>query len=402
MQPHTPPATSAHPAHERMPRIDALTGLRWWAAFFVFTYHMLVFAPLPGVASTILGQGFYGVTFFFVLSGFVLTWSLSPRVSQSTFYWRRFARVYPAHLVALLLAVPVFYAVSPDPAEWWVKPLSIGVLLLSVVLLQGWSNDPTILFSGNPAAWTLTCEAFFYALHPYISRILTPLRSRGALVFIATTVVVLFVYRALAVAFPEAWFSGLPLPLVRVTEFAIGMGLAWAVRCGWRPTLPSWFGVGAMVASVLVVCAALWLSPISAVARVVAAFGNEIVTIGCAVAVLAIAVKTLRGARSLLAHPVAVKLGEWSFTFYLVHATIIYTVLSVLGPRPESWLNLLWFAALFVPSLIAAALLHRWVERPIEKRMRRWKDRRDSRAAQEVSHDEAPSLTVDSGRSTQP
>jgi len=38
-----------------MPRIDALTGLRWWAAFFVFTYHLQVFAPLPSLASAFLG-----------------------------------------------------------------------------------------------------------------------------------------------------------------------------------------------------------------------------------------------------------------------------------------------------------------------------------------------------------
>lgn len=66
------------------------------------------------------------------------------------FYWRRFARIYPAHFVALLLAIPVFYSFAPDPAEWWVKSFSIGILLLSVLLIQGWFSDPAIMFSGNP------------------------------------------------------------------------------------------------------------------------------------------------------------------------------------------------------------------------------------------------------------
>ena len=117
-----------------MPRIDALTGLRWWAAFFVFCYHALVFAPLPGAVTAFLGKGFFGVTFFFVLSGFVLTWSASDRVSQSTFYWRRFARIYPSHFVALLLAIPVFYNLGFGHDEVWVKPVSVGILALSFVL----------------------------------------------------------------------------------------------------------------------------------------------------------------------------------------------------------------------------------------------------------------------------
>src|SRR5690349_6614625 len=57
-------------------RIESLTGLRWWAAFFVFTHHMGYLAPLP--IREFLKLGTSGVTFFFVLSGFVLTWSARP------------------------------------------------------------------------------------------------------------------------------------------------------------------------------------------------------------------------------------------------------------------------------------------------------------------------------------
>lgn len=144
----------------RMPRADFLTGLRWWAAFGVFCYHMANLAPLP--VQAVFDYGNFGVTFFFVLSGFVLTWAWSPTTPATTFWWRRVARIYPAHLVALLLAIPVFYSTAPDPDQWWVKPFG-AVLLLSIPLLQGWSRDPAVLFSGNPAAWTLTCEMFFYA-----------------------------------------------------------------------------------------------------------------------------------------------------------------------------------------------------------------------------------------------
>ncbi|MHA3682863.1 acyltransferase family protein [Leucobacter sp. HY1908] len=129
-------------------RLDALTGLRWWAAFLVFLFHMRVFAPLPGPINLLFDQGYLGVTFFFVLSGFVLTWSMRPRVSVSTFYWRRFARIWPAHMVALVFAVLVFYTMAPIPDGSFLKPFDMGILLLSVVLLQGWSANPAIFVLG--------------------------------------------------------------------------------------------------------------------------------------------------------------------------------------------------------------------------------------------------------------
>jgi peptidoglycan/LPS O-acetylase OafA/YrhL len=369
---------------QRMPRIDALTGLRWYAAFFVFTYHMLVFAPLPGIVSAFLHQGFFGVTFFFVLSGFVLTWSASPTVSQSTFYWRRFARIWPAHIVALILAIPVFYSFDPDPAQTWVKPVSVGILALSVVLFQGWSLNPTILFSGNPAAWTLTTEAFFYAMHPYLAKILMPRRLVGSLVFIGVVVTIAFGYRALAASSPGEWFAALPYPLVRLTEFAVGMGLAWAMRNGWRPRIPVSLGIGSVVVVLAAIVLVPALRPGGLPANLVQTFSNELVTVACALAILAVANRSLAGRPSILARKFHVRLGEWSFTFYLVHATFIYIVLSVFGAQPASWFNVVWFAVLLAFDITVAAALHYLVEKPVERRLRTWKDARAARAVEKA------------------
>ncbi len=365
--------TLAHPTA----RLDALTGLRWWAAFVVFFYHMLVFAPLPGVVSVVFAQGYLGVTFFFVLSGFVLTWSARPAVSTSTFYWRRFARIYPAHVVALLLAIPVFYTLAPIPPGSFLKPFDPAILSLSFLLLQGWWLAPAILFSGNPAAWTLTCEAFFYAIHPFVSRVLQPLARHGALLFALGAVVVAFGYRTAAYIWPDAWFAALPLPLVRVSEFILGMALAWAIRSGWRPRIHPFVGIGALLGVVLAIALIpTYFSHIPGLS-LIPSFGNELFTLACALSIVAVAGATLQGRRSLFASPLQVRLGEWSFAFYLVHATFIYIALRIFGLQEPSWRNLGWFAVLLAVDLVAAWALHSFVERPLEKRMRRWKDRRD-------------------------
>ncbi|MFC9983443.1 acyltransferase family protein [Microbacterium keratanolyticum] len=359
------------------PRLDALTGLRWWAAFVVFLFHMRVFAPLPGPITQVFDYGYFGVTFFFVLSGFVLTWSARPNVPTSTFYWRRFARIWPAHMVALVLAIPVFYTLAAVPEGSFLKPFDLGIILLSVVLIQAWWANPAILYSGNPAAWTLTCEALFYALHPWISKVLIPLAKRGALILAVGAVAAAFAYRAGVIVWPESALALVPLPVMRVPEFILGMGLAWAMRSGWRPRIHPFVGIGSMgaVIAVVLLCTR---APAGSLLTYIPAFSNELFTIACGLAIIALASASLRGKRpSRFESATQVKLGEWSFAFYLVHATFIYLALRIFGYQEPSWWNLLWFAGLLAVDLVAAWALHSFVERPAEKRMRRWKDRRD-------------------------
>ena len=297
-------------------RLDSLTGLRWWAAFAVFCYHMMNFAPVPGLGA-VARYGNHGVAFFFVLSGFVLTWSAGVSgTTVANFYWRRFARIYPAHVVALLVAIPVFYSVTsatPDPSRFWVKPFAVAPLLLSLVLLQSWFKDPSIRFSGNPAAWTLGVEAFFYALHPWLSRLLARVSRRGAL-----------------------------LALGAVTAF-----VTWSVllrRYGWAGP---W---------------SVWAQNLEL----------QVLAVLFALTILGIANNDLAQRRSWLRHRVLVTLGTWSFAFYLVHATVMYAVSSAVGLRPMSVKNLLWYPVVFALALAAAWALYRFVEHPVERRLRHW------------------------------
>lgn len=371
-----------------MVRLDSLTGLRWWAAFGVFAFHMRNLAPLPIDDFLVLGNA--GVTFFFILSGFVLTWSARPDVGPTTFWWRRFARIWPAHLAALILAVPVFYSFVAAPEGSWVKPFSLGVLLLSVVLIQGWWRDPAILFSGNPAAWTLTCEAFFYALHPAINRVLGRLAKRGALILAVGTVATAVAYRMCVLAFPGSLFGEVPWPVVRITEFIIGMAIARAIASGWRVTLnPLWcYLVGGLLLGVIGFGGRLSerFPPLVAVLP----FANEIIIVIFAVTIAAIVARDLRGGRSLLRSRLLVALGDMSYAFYLLHATVIYGILSIVGARGFGIATVpMWLLTLGL-SIGGAAALHYLLERPVEKRMRAWWDaRRAARSAQEESLQDA-------------
>lgn len=85
---------------------------------------------------------------------------------------------------------------------------------------------------------------------------------------------------------------------------------------------------------------------------------------------LGVASSTLRGERSWLAHPGKAGLGDCSYTFYLVHATVMYAVLNVIGgPRGSGWSNLIWGTGIFVVALALAAAIHFFVEAPVEKKI---------------------------------
>lgn len=357
-----------------MRRLDSLTGLRWWAAFAVFLYHMRNLAPVP-LLGEVARFGNHGVAFFFVLSGFVLTWSAGQSgTTARNFYWRRFARIHPAHVAALLLAIPVFYSQAPDPGQPWVKELAAAPLLLSLMLLQSWSNDPIILFSGNPAAWTLGVEAFFYLLHPWGHRGLRRMREPGVLVLLVSVVVLIMAHRAAALHAPASWPARLPPPVARLGEFALGMVMARLVQLGVGRWVRPWVGYSTTIAFVgwcVLSRHHRWADAWSVIAQ---RFELQVLAVLFALLILGIANRDLAQGRSWLRHRLAVRLGTWSFAFYLVHATTMYAVRGVVGLQPQSAGSLMWYPPVLAVALVLAWALYRFIEHPLERRMRHWGD----------------------------
>jgi peptidoglycan/LPS O-acetylase OafA/YrhL len=147
----------------KLPALKALTAIRFFAALYVVLYHEshspthIVFFPL---AARIINSGYTAVTLFFVLSGFILAYNYEQVRSRKEFWISRFARIYPVYLLSLLppLLITPHWSYHPRPG-------TVGVVL-TVLLLQGWW--PPLCFSLNMAAWTLSVEAFFYAVFPFL------------------------------------------------------------------------------------------------------------------------------------------------------------------------------------------------------------------------------------------
>src|SRR5258706_64655 len=115
------------------------------------------------------GYGYIGVSFFFVLSGFVLTWS-TAEIPARRFWWLRFARIWPAQ--ALVAALVFVFLMQGRPPDW---PGRAADFLLG----QSWWPTSNVYFGGNGVSWSLSCEAFFYVVFPALAIGIRRLDHRG-------------------------------------------------------------------------------------------------------------------------------------------------------------------------------------------------------------------------------
>ena len=221
----------------RRAALPGLTALRFFAASFVLLFHLFPLTPAaaahPSVLQRVLNAGFTGVSCFFVLSGFILAYTHPQVRDRAAFFRARFARIYPLYLLAFLLALPVFLKqilLTGPRSQLWAIPADL-------LLLQNWF--PSLALAINTPAWTLSCEAFFYLLFPWLIG-QSWLRRTHPL----TLVLLLWAVQLLPPVFADFWIIPhhaawapflrdlLFLPLLRLGEFLAGivLGLAFLRR----------------------------------------------------------------------------------------------------------------------------------------------------------------------------
>lgn len=326
--------------------------MRWVAALLVFAYHVHVIeyfreGRAAKVVDWIFSAGVTGVSFFFILSGFVLAWSAREQDRPHQFWLRRIARVYPVHIVTALAALLIIWRQSPDLLP------SIGPLIANVLLVHAWWMDTRFNQSLNPVSWSLACEAFFYAVFPAIFAALRRVGIRSLWTVAGLCLAVIFIVPYFADRAIMHFF-----PLTRLAEFVLGVALAGLVRSGQLR------GPGMGVATAVTVAGYALASSMHTTHRYAA-----YTVIGFAMLITAAATADLDGRRSILAHPIAVRLGELSFAFYMVHILVTRLAEFVLPHRPHlaPLPALAVTSVLFAVSLGFAYALYEWVERPGRK-----------------------------------
>jgi peptidoglycan/LPS O-acetylase OafA/YrhL len=233
---------SALPLPSRKPRLESLTSLRFFAALAIVVLHFRdLLAPLPPDLLKIIIGGGYAVTFFFILSGFILTYNYHDWFSSKAssfdcmrFFRLRFARLAPLYVIGLLLDTPWHIIERARVGELANSALVFWASwLLNLLGLQAWVPGTPFAMLWNTPSWSISDEFFFYATFPFVSLwIARRFRQTGWLiaafvfVIVASSIVYASVYYWLYVSLRVGELTGYIAtsytPLFRFPEFLAG------------------------------------------------------------------------------------------------------------------------------------------------------------------------------------
>ncbi|MEO8642215.1 acyltransferase [Pseudomonas sp.] len=355
---------------DRSGAIPALTGLRFAAALMVFFSHYNI-PGLDGWALRVQGSGYSGVTFFFVLSGFIITYNylgkFESNALRNTFQYivSRFARIYP------LYALCIIYPWMNSGIEVPLLPYLAGI--------QAWSGDVYFAFGINGPAWSISVEIFLYLTLPLLIPILSKLNiinSRNRLLVFALSVFAAQLCLAAYFSLPgrseltsispdsaHRWLYR--MPATRIFDFCLGIAAAIYYKRHFIPSNKSqqfWsVAVGTSLSLVLVLMG--WrknfLSAFSWDASYAALF---------AIVILGVAINQKSRISEAFSGQTMILLGESSFAFYLIHAILrpLYTAHAT-APLMYQIMHLAIF--LLIVTCVSIGL-HLGIEKPLQKMIR--------------------------------
>ena len=151
-------------------KLHTLQMMRGVAAIMIMYFHFYAFFNINAgknlfsinvsvypIAHFLFSKGFVGVDLFFVLSGFIMFYTLRS-YSVTQFLVSRYSRIFPVYIVAL-----VFSLVLLEPH---MIHMSNSILLLKTLFLIPLSGLPAPYYGANlvPVAWTLSYEIYFYTV----------------------------------------------------------------------------------------------------------------------------------------------------------------------------------------------------------------------------------------------
>lgn len=379
-------------AGQRPTEIKALAGARALPPLLLVLYHFGEGHHYMHIRvyDLFIAKGYLWVEFFFVLSGFILTYVYHARGSfwrwdtYSTFLKTRLARLYPLHLFMLLLIlVMVIYfrwlAQVGGYVSYYDAPyhpaLGFWPFIANLFLVQAWNLFDRLTWNG--VAWFVSVEFFLCLIFPIYITIARGGWWRGVLLIVAGGADLLWLIltnkHGLDLTFHNSIFRGMG-------DFAIGVGLSNIyrhIRARGGAPAPEWFHSLLQAIATLVLLITIYHFGWSHQWR-------DIYVVP-AMAFLIFVLAFDRGflARALDTGPLQ-KIGTWSYAIYLGQTAwlqILHIVEARLYPAPDAivlgqrWADLIWWPepiCLLVICTIWGALLATFVEEPANKRLRKY------------------------------
>ncbi len=347
----------------RPARLDTLTSLRFVAAAMIMLFHGDQYFGIKGLSSLLyLGQA---VSFFFVLSGFILTYVYSKvegRKGYLKFIWARLVRIWPAHIAVIVILCILL------PFEFWTLPSDNYQLysLFNVLLVHSWIPLAQSFFSLNAVSWSISTELFFYLLFPFLIYKWDKTWHWKLALSAGLTLLLIGIGHALSLprnSTDELALSGLIYinPLARLLEFVIGM-VACSLYRQWSSSSLSFVLASILeIGIVTIVLACMWKLTLNLDSAWITWLQGSRNAVFFGVMIIIFSFQ--RGVLSLLLKwRVMVFLGELSYGLYLIHTIILrlyaYHAANI---QDHFWLA---YCSYWILSLVFAYLIYISIETP--------------------------------------
>ena len=365
-----------------------LTPLRGIAAILTVIFHVSLMAGPLAFNTQVLYRMYLMVDFFFVLSGFIMCHVygelFSEKVTMPTFKKftiARFARVYPLHLITLLYTI-ILFSVTAKLGIPKVPVLQVensgysiftNLLLLQSMNLHHW-------FSWVHASWSISTEWWAYMVFPFLVMPFSKLSSAGK---IAVTLLCFGGYLFITfIIMPIVPFPA-EIPFVKMDPAWLTVNVAYQfgfIRClcGFVLGMMMYQGFKTDWGKKILANGYVFLSAAAGLFLSMHFALPDVVTISFLPFILLSAAYGSPSINKVLSVKALQKIGDWSFSIYLVHQPLLYTIGSILSyynpvnpnnpPTAPSllvaWAICVSFIAL---TLIVSSLTYRFWEVPARK-----------------------------------
>jgi peptidoglycan/LPS O-acetylase OafA/YrhL len=342
--------------------LDALTGVRFLAAFYVVLFHGLPWIErkhaLPGLLHIFFSNGYLAVDLFFILSGVILAYTYKGQIegkqNRLHFWEARFARIYPVYWLSLFLAF------------WFERGLPFTTRILVLLMVQAWNpRAPQLTGAWNYPAWTLSVEGFFYLCFPFLLPRMGRWSDRSLtaafILFLSICVVAHTPVLGLGIIDSRSVLAKIvPLPILRIPEFLLGITLSLKFL---RQERPVELRTRSIRVTFAILSALLILSlPLGAWVSLVA--------VPFAILVYELAVGN-NWLATFLSTRLMVLLGGASYAVYLLQFPVRSWVRVFFSHLPEALAS---FSQVLTPLILVlfSILVFKFWEEPSRKALRSW------------------------------
>jgi len=348
--------------------LKPLTSLRFVFAYMVFAGHLgglflnynEGFLRDTSASYLSMNEGYLGVSFFFILSGFILSYKykkpfLNKAITFRKFILSRIFRIYPLHLLTFIFAFYLSYYNNLDSVAFWVKSFSNLFLFQSFIPLKEY------FFSFNDVSWSISNELFFYMMFPLLLMLFS--KFRKYVLFILVIPLVIIITRESTDV--NYWIYYIN-PLFRIFDFFLGIFLHHLyIKYKDQDVLKKYATYFEVASIILFLGFYFFRDNVPQEFRWSLYYWIPMVFLIFIFAMQSGIVSKLLSKRG------CIWLGEISFAFYMIHQLVI-NVLWILNYKFRLLENgyLLIFVALLL-SILGSGIVYRYFEMPLNKYLRK-------------------------------